>query len=111
MKKMDVKGICMTNKRFVTDWVDIIDIQTNEKYEPCLEKGLHKFLELMNEIVEERDVYKQYQKDVAEVLFKQFEFAENQANKNMDDVMVHTAYKLLSDSLILIAKEIGVELR
>lgn len=101
----------MTNKRFVTDWVDIIDTQTNEKYEPCLEKGLDKFLELMNGIVEERDVYKQYQKDVADVLFKHFEFAENQANKNVDDVMVYTAYKVLSDTVISIAKEVGIELR
>lgn len=56
------------------------------------------------------DMCEQYQKDVTNTLIKHHNYAQNQCGRNLDDIMVYSSYRLLVDTIRLIANEIGVDL-
>ena len=68
---------------------------------------LHDRSDLLKEVM---DGDAQYRLDTAEQLKKHYNYAIQQMNENIDDVMVYKAYDVLRASIKDIAEELGVEL-
>lgn len=95
-------------QRLEIDLEDMVDIKN--KYKKESEKYYEMFLDFKKQLSRLGDKYVANGVTLRTCLQKHYHYAENQRQKNLDNVMVHQVYDMLRITIKDIADELGVEL-
>ena len=101
----------MNEKEFTLEWEDEEICQVYHNGE-CM--GTDEVVDKLNELTRDKIAFanelNKFESDVEKTLQKHYDYAENQRQKNLDNVMAHQAYDMLRATIRDIADELGVEL-
>ena len=100
----------MNEKEFTLEWEDEEICQVYHNGE-CM--GTDEVVDKLNELTRDKIAFanelNKFESEVEKTLQKHYNYAENQRQKNLDNVMVHQAYDLLRITIKDIADDLGVD--
>ena len=101
----------MNEKEFTLEWEDEEICQVYHNGD-CM--GTDEVVDKLNELTRDKISFanelNKFESEVEKTLQKHYNYANNQRQKNLDNVMAHQAYDMLRITIRDIADELGVEL-